>query len=99
MHSFHKLQKQAVEGEKWLGMAMVHDQPKSHRVSACTATVDTKEKNSIKLTLEYVRPQEEFPPEILIRKANVSEYGNDFRILWSEKDTLILFSVTKTYVF
>lgn len=99
MHSFFKLQKQAVEGEKWLGMAMVHDQPKQHRVSACTATVATIDKGSLKLTLEYVRPQKEFPSEILIRKANVSEYGNDFRILWSEEDTLILFSVTKTYVF
>lgn len=99
MHSFFKLLKETQEGDQWLGCAMIHDQPKQHRVSSCTGTVIAKEKGSIKLKLDYDPFQEDYPTEIIIRKFNVGEYGNDFRVMFSEGDFLTLFSIQKLYYF
>lgn len=99
MHAFFKLQKEAKEGDTWLGCAMIHDQPKQHRVASCKGIVETIDKGSFKLKLEYEPFQEDYPTEILIRKANVGEYGNEFRVIYSEGEFLTLFSIQKLYYF
>lgn len=98
MHPFYKLQKQIVEGEVLHGAAIYHIQPKDHKTSECTATVIVRDKNSLKLRLKYEKHEDKFPYEIMIRKANVSEYGNEFRILYDEDNALVLFVVGKMYI-
>lgn len=97
MHSFFKLSKQVKEGDILLGSTTIHDQPKQHRFSEVKATVVTKDKNSIKLECSYNKDYPELPAQILLRKANIMEYGSDFRVIYDEENVLILFVIPKFY--
>lgn len=97
MHSFFKLTKQLKEGDIILGSTTIHDQPKQHRFSEVKATVVTKDKNSIRLRCSYDKAYPELPAEILLRKANIMEYGPDFRVIYDEENVLLLFVIPKFY--
>lgn len=97
MHAFHKWVAQIQKGETLKGVSIIHKQPKEHRSSKCTATITSIDKNSVKLTLNHEDNYPELPTEILIRKANVMEYGNNFRILYEQDDVLTLFVVAKLF--
>lgn len=97
MHSFFKLIKQLNAGDIILGSTTIHDQPKQHRFSEVKATVVSKDKNSIKLSCSYDKAYPELPAEILLRKANIMEYGPDFRVIYDEENVLILFVIPKFY--
>lgn len=97
MHSFFKLIKQVKAGDILLGSTTIHDQPKQHRFSQVTATVVSKDKNSIKLDCSYNKDYPELPAQILLRKANIMEYGPDFRVIYDEENVLILFVIPKFY--
>lgn len=98
MHAFQKWKRQLHVGEIIMGSATLHRQPKEHVVAQVTATVAEINDGSVKLSLKYTKDLDRFLPELTLRKANVMEYGPDFRILYEEKRVLYVFVVAKTYV-
>lgn len=98
MHAFQKWKRQLHVGDILIGSANLHKQPKEHILSHVTATITEINDGSVKLSLKYLKEQEEFLPELILRKANVDEYGPDFRILYEENNVLYVFVVAKTYI-
>lgn len=81
-----------------MGSATLHRQPKDHAVAQVTATVTEIHDNSVKLSLKYTKDLKEFLPELILRKANVTELRNNFRILYDEKSVLYVFVVLNQHM-
>lgn len=98
MHAFQKWKRQLHVGETIMGSATLHKQPKEHIVAQVTATVTEINDGSVKLSLKYTKELDKFLPELTLRKANVMEYGPDFRILYEEKRVLYVFVVLNQHM-
>lgn len=98
MHAFQKWKRQLHVGEIIMGSATLHRQPKDHAVAQVTATVTEINDGSVKLSLKYTKDLKEFLPELILRKVNVAEYGNSFRILYDEKSVLYVFVVLNQHM-
>lgn len=97
MHPLFKWMAQIHEGETFTGVSTIHYQPKEHRYSTCTATIESIGKSHVRLSLSHDKDYKELPKEVMVRKANIYEYGNDFRIITDENDVLTLFVVGKMF--
>lgn len=98
MHAFQKWKRQLHVGEIIMGSATLHKQPKEHIVAQVIATVTEINDGSVKLSLKYTKDLDKFLPELVLRKANVMEYGPDFRILYEEKRVLYVFVVLNQHM-
>lgn len=98
MHAFQKWKRQLHVGETIMGSATLHKQPKEHIVAQVTATVTEINDGSVKLSLKYTKELDKFLSELTLRKANVMEYGPDFRILYEEKRVLYVFVVLNQHM-
>lgn len=98
MHAFQKWKRQLHVGEIVMGSATLHRQPKDHAVAQVTATVTEINAGSVKLSLKYTKDLKEFLPELILRKANVSDWRNSFMILYDEKGVLYAFVVLNQHM-
>lgn len=97
MHPFFKFLKQVQVGDTIEGSAIIHDQPKQHRVTKVVATAEEVNKGSIVYNLSYEKDYVELPLKITLRKFNVSEYGNYFNILYNNEPVSMFFVVRKYF--
>lgn len=99
MSSFDKLQTQLKEGNVLQGTAIIEKQPKEHLYIDCSATLIKKEADSLTLTTKFSTKDTNLilPTEITIHTSNVMEHENTFRIVYYNKNVLILFVVSNLY--
>lgn len=99
MSSFDKLHAQLKEGNVLQGTALIEKQPKEHLYIDCEATLIKKEADSLTLSTKFSTkdPNLLLPTEITIQTSNVMEHENKFRIVYYNKNVLILFVVSNMY--
>lgn len=99
MSSFDKLFAQLKEGDVLQGNAMLEKQPKEHLFIDCSATLTKKEADSLTLSTKFSTNDSNLvlPTEITIQTSNVMEHENKFRIVYYNKNVLILFVVSNMY--